>query len=88
MKRITTYNKKAFLLPDGIDSMAAYHAIIRTNGEYRFRIHDCLTSIRLHGNVNSPEATADGVTKLRCLARAAAEFADFIESNYTNTPRS
>lgn len=80
---ITTYNKKAFLLPGSIDSMAAYHAIVRPDGQYRFRIHDCLTSIRLHGNVTDPESAADGVKKLRRLARAACEFANFIEKNYT-----
>jgi hypothetical protein len=79
-----TYNEKDFLVPGSIDSMAAYHAIVRPDGQYRFRIHDCLTSIRLHGNAADPQSAAEGVQKLRRLAGAALEFADFIEKNYTN----
>ncbi len=79
---VKVYNQKAFLLPNGPESMAAFHAIIRPNGQYRFRIHDCLTSIRLHGDLNDPTQVGEAVTKLRTLAAAAGEFADFIEENY------
>ena len=85
-QQIVTYNQKAFLLPDGPESMAAYHAIIRPNGQYRFRIHDCLTSIRLHGDLNDPTQVGEAVTKLRTLAAAAVEFADFIETEYSAAP--
>ncbi len=81
-QQMGTYNQKAFLLPDGPESMAAFHAIIRPNGQYRFRIHDCLTSIRLHGDLNDPAQVGEAVTKLRTLAAAANEFADFIEECY------
>ncbi len=81
---IVTYNKKAFLLPDSIRSMAAFHAKIMPDGLYMFRVHDCLTGIRLIGNVTNPEEATEAVAKLRSLAQAAVEFADFIDHNYGN----
>ena len=82
-ERITTYNKKEFLLPGSIRSAAIYHAKVMDTGEYMFRIHDCNTGVRLRGFVTNPEEVTEAVQKLRCLAGAALEFADFIENNYT-----
>ncbi|MDD4406164.1 MAG: hypothetical protein PHO36_15555 [Parabacteroides sp.] len=62
--------------------MAAYHAKIMPDGEYMFRVHDCLSGIRLLGNVVEPSEVKDAIEKLRCLAASANEFADFIERNY------
>jgi hypothetical protein len=75
------YNSKDFLLPDSINSCAMYHAKIFPDGNYMFRIHDCNTGIRLVGDLKSPVEAAEAVTKLRKLARAAADFAAFIEDN-------
>ncbi len=47
-----------------------------------FRIHDCITGIRLRGDITDPQEVPEAVEKLRCLAAAASEFADFIEANY------
>jgi hypothetical protein len=82
IKQITTYNKKAFLLPDSIRSAAIYHAKIMENGEYLFRIHDCNTGVRLRGELTDPEQVTEAIEKLRCLAEAADKFADFIETEY------
>jgi hypothetical protein len=82
MKDIVTYNKKGFLSPDSILSMAAYHAKVMENGEYMFRIHDCNGGVRLRGNITDPEQVTEAIKKLRCLAQAANKFADFIESNF------
>ncbi len=71
-----------FLLPDSIRSAAIYHAKIMEDGEYMFRIHDCNGGVRLRGNITDPEQVTEAIDKLRCLARAANEFADFIEENY------
>lgn len=79
---IKQYNKKGFLLPDSIKSMAAYHAKIMPDGKYLFRIHDCVGGVRLVGDVTDPVDVRESVEKLRCLAASASEFADFIESNY------
>lgn len=75
------YNKKGFLLPDSLRSCASYHAKIMPNGEYYFRIHDCIGGIRLRGDLNNPEEIEEAVIKLRTLADAALKFADFINRN-------
>ena len=79
---IKTYNKKGFLLPDSIKSMAAFHAKIMPDGKYLFRLHDCLSGVRLIGDVTDPTDVKEAVEKLRCLSVSAKEFADFIENNY------
>ena len=79
---IKQYNKKAFLLPDSIRSMAAYHAKIMPDGKYLFRIHDCITGIRLNGDLNNPEEVPEAVDKLNRLSLAAKDFANFIYNNY------
>lgn len=79
---IITYNKKEFLLPDSIRSAAMYHAKIMENGEYMFRIHDCIGGIRLRGDIIDPEQAEEAVDKLTRLGRAAFDFALFIMQNY------
>ena len=81
------YNKKAFLLPESIHSCACYHAKIFEDGKYIFRIHDCLTGIRLRGDLNDETQLIESVEKFRVLAKAATEFSTFIEDNYLNTPK-
>lgn len=77
------YNKKAFLLPQSAWSMATYHAMIEPEGIAHFRIHDCQKGIHLWNDLKESEQVAESIAKLRCLASAANEFADFIENNYT-----
>lgn len=76
-----TYNSKGFLLPDSIRSCAMYHAKVMPSGEYFFRVHDCITGVRLRGDLTSPEERAEAIYKLRSLAAAASEMARFIENN-------
>jgi hypothetical protein len=76
------YNKKGFLLPDSIRSCASFHAKILPTGEYMFRVHDCVSGIRLRGDLNNPDEVKEAVQKLESLANAAADFAHFIYSNY------
>ena len=82
MNKVITYNRKGFLVPDSIRSTACYHAKILPTGEYMFRIHDCITGIRLRGDITDPQEVPEAIEKLRHLAAAASEFADFIEDNY------
>lgn len=70
------------MVPYSMKSSAIYHAKIKPDGTYRFRIHDCLNGIRLIGDLKDPEDVLEAVKKLKCLARAASRFADFIERNY------
>lgn len=79
---IKQYNKKGFLLPDSILSCASFHAKILPTGEYMFRIHDCITGIRLRGDLNDEVQRREAVEKLNNLALAAFEFAQFIQNNY------
>jgi len=72
------YNKKAFLLPDSINSAAMYHAKLFPDGKYVFRIHDCLGGIRLTGELKEESDYDDAVNKLQALSDAAQEFAFYI----------
>lgn len=74
-----TYNKKGFLLPDSINSAAMYHAKLFANGEYVFRIHDCITGIRLRGELKEEKDFNDAFEKHVTLAQACFEFAMYIE---------
>ncbi len=80
---MTTYNQKQFLLPDSINSAAMYHALVEESGIYRFRIHDCRSAVRLHGDLTDPVQVGEAIEKLRRLSMAAGDFADFIKENYT-----
>lgn len=77
-----TYNKKAFLLPDSINSMSAYHAKVFEDGKYIFRIHDCLTGIRLRGDLNTKEGVTEAYNKTDALIEGLQGFKDFIFQNY------
>lgn len=76
------YNKKGFLVPDSIRTMAAYHAKIMDTGEYMFRIHDCNGGIRLRGDVFDRDQAVEAVEKFRALSSASERFADFIDHFY------
>ena len=75
----TPYNKKAFLLPDSIDSAAMYHAKIFDDGRYIFRIHDCITGVRLIGELRKEQDFVDAFNKTKELALALSDFAFHVE---------
>ncbi len=81
--KIKHYNKKEFLLPESINSCALYHAKIREDGTCMFRIHDCITGIRLVGNVTSPTDVEEAKAKLLKLEQGVKEFREFIDLNYS-----
>ena len=81
-KEIKTYNKKGFLAPESIKSMSAYHAKIMDDGEYMFRLHDCIGGIRILGNVVEQKEAKEAVLKLETLSNVAGEFVKFIRDNY------
>ena len=76
------YNKKAFLLPESINSCASYHAKIYADGEYKLRIHDCITGICLRGNLNTRQGVTEAYNKTIALLEGLQEFKDFIFENY------
>lgn len=73
------YNRKGFLAPDSIHSMASYHAKIYEDGSYRFRIHDCITSIRLIGKLETEQDFTEAIQKTENLAKALNDFAFHVE---------
>ena len=73
------YNKKAFLLPNSIRSMAAYHAKLYPTGRYVFHIHDCHTGIRLTGQLDSREDFVEACEKAKALAAGLVRFSMHIE---------
>jgi hypothetical protein len=79
-----TYNKKEFLLPDSINSCARYHAKVFDDGKYIFRVHDCITGIRLTGDLNTPDNVSEAYNKVTTLIKGLEEFRDFVLDNYIN----
>jgi len=79
---MNTYNKKAFLLPDSINSCSMYHAKIFEDGKYIFRIHDCLTGIRFRGDLNTQTGVLETCAKINQLIGGLDEFRDFVFDNY------
>jgi hypothetical protein len=77
-----TYNKKEFLLPASINSCASYHAKVFEDGKYIFRIHDCVTGIRLTGDMNNHDNISEAYNKVSKLIEGLEEFRSFIFENY------
>jgi len=82
MKGNKTYNKKAFLSPNSLFSMSSYHATIEPDGIFHFRVHDCKNGVHIWNDLSEPEQVIEAIEKLRCLASAASDLAEFIENNY------
>jgi hypothetical protein len=82
MTATKTYNKKAFLLLESINSCASYHAKVFEDGKYIFRIHDCITGIRLTGDLNSPESISEAYNKVTKLIEGLEGFKDFVFDNF------
>jgi hypothetical protein len=76
------YNKKEFLLPDSINSCASFHAKVFEDGKYIFRIHDCITGIRLTGDLNTPDNVSEAYNKVTKLIEGLEGFRDFVLDNF------
>ena len=59
-----TYNRKIFLAPDSILSMAAIHTKIKQCGEVQIRISDCNQTIKLWNDLNDPEQVKEFILKI------------------------
>lgn len=70
--KLKQYNKKGFLVPGSMFSMAAYHAKIypAPRSEYQLRISDCNNAIRLWGRLETPGDFAEAFRKLETLQKA------------------
>ncbi|MDR0872218.1 MAG: hypothetical protein LBN27_01960 [Prevotellaceae bacterium] len=77
------YNKKEFLLPEGLHSCAFYQTKIEEDGvHYKVRIHDCNRGICLNGDLSTKLGRREAVNKLNALINGLGEFRDFIYNNY------
>lgn len=77
------YSDKAFLLPSSINSCALFHAkVFGETGDYMFRIHDCVTGIRLRGNLNDEQGVREALDKVDVLISGLMKFAEFVKANY------
>lgn len=73
-------NKKIFLAPNSIKSMAAAHAkIYQDKKEYVLRVSDCHNSIKLWGKTDTEEGINEGIEKLENLINLAAELKQVLE---------
>ena len=79
---VETYNKKEFLLPESINSCASYHAKVFENGEYMFRIHDCITGIRLRGDLNTPIGIEEAKGKVKALISGLKDFENYLHKHF------
>jgi len=79
------YNKKAFLLPTSINSLACYHAKIDKEGIYKFSLHDCNGGIRLRGDLNKHVDLVEAIDKFKALEDALREFRLHLELKYDTT---
>lgn len=77
----TTYNRKVFLLPDGILSMAAIHCKVKESGEAQIRIADCNNTIKLWNDINTPEGFDDMIEKVSNLRFELGLFEEFLMNN-------
>jgi hypothetical protein len=86
VKKLKSYNKKGFLLPNSILSMAAYHAKIHEHprNEYQFRLSDCNNTIKLWGKLESLEDAKESIKKLKALSDAANKLAEEISNQFLN----
>ena len=82
---MNTYNDKAFLLPDSINSCDSYHAKVLPNKEYMFHIHDCNGGIRLRGDLSTPEGVDEAFDKVEALIKGLVGFQNYIYQNYIKT---
>ena len=74
-----SYNKKKFLAPDSILSMAAIHTKIKHNGEASIRISDCNRSIKIWNDLNDKNQTKEMLLKLDSLISVLSDFRKEVE---------
>jgi len=68
------YQKKVFLVPESMLSMAAIHTKIKVDGECQIRIADCNQTVKLWNNLNNPEECKEMLQKITTLEEQLKEF--------------
>ena len=80
-KKVThaTYNKKEFLAPRSINSMAAIFTKIHKDGTAIIRISDCHNSIKLWNDLNDENQVHEMLQKANMLISMIVEFRDEVK---------
>lgn len=73
-KMHVTYNRKIFLAPDSINSMAAIFTKIYKSGIAIIRISDCNRTIKLWNDLNEPEQVVEMMTKITNIQNELERF--------------
>lgn len=74
-----TYNKKAFLAPASINSMAAIFTKIHKDGTAVIRISDCHNSIKLWNDLNDEFQVHEMLQKAHILITMITDFRDEVK---------
>jgi hypothetical protein len=69
-----TYNKKRFLAPDSLLSMAVIHTKIKPCGEAQIRISDCNNTIKIWNDLNDKNQLFEMILKTQNLINHLTEF--------------
>jgi hypothetical protein len=69
-----SYNRKIFLAPDSLLSMAAMHTKIKPCGEAQIRISDCNNTIKLWNDMNDKKQIDEMLTKIDNMMSMLSEF--------------
>jgi len=72
MAEIKPYNRKVFLAPKSITSMAAIHCKIKSCGNTQVRISDCNSTIKLWNNIHNPGEVEEMIEKITNLQNELA----------------
>ena len=64
-----TYNRKIFLVPESINSMAAIFTKIYKTGIAIIRISDCNRTIKLWNDLNDPEQVKEFLQKINSIQK-------------------
>ena len=75
-----TFNKKEFLAPESIRSMAAVHTKILADGTAILRVSDCNTSVRIWNDFNNKEEVKEMLLKVVNLRAILWDFEQEIKS--------
>lgn len=81
-KQYVIYNDKTFLAPDSINSMAAIHCKIKTDGIAIVRISDCNNSIRLWNDLSNKKEVVEMMQKVNTLITTLKGFQSELRERY------
>lgn len=73
------YNKKSFLAPESINSMAAIFTKIHEDGIAVIRISDCHNSIKIWNDLNDQKQVYEMLQKVNVLIAKLMEFREEVK---------